>query len=54
MDSPSIQAVRLIWASEVLVWRSPARFGSAGRYISSESGPKDARDPSTSTIHNRL
>ncbi|MNQ91422.1 hypothetical protein D3C85_1068030 [compost metagenome] len=53
-ERPSMQAVRLICASEVVVWRSPAMTGSAGRYISRESGPKDASKPSTSTIHNRL
>ncbi len=53
-DSPSRQEVRLSCAIEVLVCRSPSSMGSAGRYISSDNGPKADKMPSTKAIQMRL
>ncbi|MNJ58435.1 hypothetical protein D3C77_540680 [compost metagenome] len=43
--SPSKQDVRLSCVIEAVVFSSSASFGNAGKYISSESGPKADKLP---------
>src|SRR5665648_1111998 len=50
---PSKQAVRLNWASDVLVCKSFAKIGKEGKYISIDKGPKADSAPNVMAIHNR-
>src|SRR5665648_895741 len=50
---PSRQAVRLNWASDVLVCNSLVKIGRAGKYILIDKGPKADNKPNIIAVHNR-